>query len=544
LDRSRFHVAYIFLLCLILYFLFLGARDFWEAENQYAEIVRVMLLDGDYALPKVNGTLWADNPPLYFWLALLFSWMAGQVNEWTVRLPSALSATALIVSFYLFSRKWFDARVALLSTLVLATSLLTIHVEHHIPVNMTFFLCVALSMFLLMEILVFDSVRPLHVYGAWFFIGLACLTKAPISVLFPAVVVLLYLSFSRRWAKVSVLRLISGGLLFLLITVPWFAFVIWRTSGVWADVFFAQHHIWRNSGHSQPFYYAAVFFLAGFIPWSFLFLPAILSLWTERSKIRDGALLFLFLWFLSTLLFAQLFDGHHNHYLFLAVLPAALALGLYLDRLTSSTLSDPVRLWTHGCVWAFSFFLGFIGIAAPVVAARDLPDLSGQIALFGFITVAAAVGIVYALRKRNYRAVVGGFAALLLVADLQIQALIFPSLNRLEIRPFAEQVGALVKPGVQVGIFQSRSLHDFNFYSRIKRFEVLNRPKDLVEFLSRPGPRFVLARERSMRAIKRTWRGDLTPALAHRPNASGWFTNTFPRWVLLYSCTSECEPLS
>ena len=112
LDRSGFHVAFIFLLCLVLYFLFLGARDFWEAENQYAEIVRVMLLDGDYALPKVNGTLWADNPPLYFWLALLFSWMAGQVNEWTVRLPSALSATALILSFYLFSRKWFDARVA------------------------------------------------------------------------------------------------------------------------------------------------------------------------------------------------------------------------------------------------------------------------------------------------------------------------------------------------------------------------------------------------------------------------------------------------
>jgi hypothetical protein len=85
--------------------------------------------------------------------------------------------------FYLFSRKWFDGRIAFFATLVLSTSVLTIHVERHIPINSTFFLWLTISMFLFMDVVVSDSARLSHIYGAWFFLGLACLTKAPVRVL-------------------------------------------------------------------------------------------------------------------------------------------------------------------------------------------------------------------------------------------------------------------------------------------------------------------------------------------------------------------------
>lgn len=75
-------------------------------------------------LPTLSGQLWAERPIFSFWIALAISWLAGQVNEWTVRLPSALSALVLSLVYCHFLRKHFAAQVALLSTVVVASSLL------------------------------------------------------------------------------------------------------------------------------------------------------------------------------------------------------------------------------------------------------------------------------------------------------------------------------------------------------------------------------------------------------------------------------------
>jgi hypothetical protein len=57
-DSSRLHVPVIFVLGLLIFFPLLGVRDFWDHENEYAEITRVMLLDGNYMLPVFNGAPW------------------------------------------------------------------------------------------------------------------------------------------------------------------------------------------------------------------------------------------------------------------------------------------------------------------------------------------------------------------------------------------------------------------------------------------------------------------------------------------------------
>jgi 4-amino-4-deoxy-L-arabinose transferase-like glycosyltransferase len=237
-DSSHFHFAVLLLVCLLLYFPLLGARDFWDFENRWAEVTRVMLLDGNYAIPKVNGEVWADKPPLYFWLTLVFSWLAGQVNEWTMRLPSALSATASVLIFYLFAKKKFGGSIAFLSALVLETSLLTIDLARHIRADMLFSLWFTLSMFLLMEVIVFDSTRSRVIYGAWVCMALACMTKGPLGILLPGLVVSLYLLLSRSWSKIFALRPLAGSLLFLALTVPWYVFVIWKTEGLWLRIFF------------------------------------------------------------------------------------------------------------------------------------------------------------------------------------------------------------------------------------------------------------------------------------------------------------------
>jgi 4-amino-4-deoxy-L-arabinose transferase-like glycosyltransferase len=555
LDSPRLHIPFLFLTCLLLYFPFLGARDFWDHENFYAEVARIMLLERNYTLPQMNGQIWLDTPPLFFWLTLPLSWAAGEVNEWTMRLIPAMSGTVLILVSYVLLKKRFGARTAVISTLILATSLLTIHVERHIPVNMVFFLFVILSMFLLMEILVFDSSRSSHAYGVWSLMALACLTKGPIAVLLPILVAGFYLSVFGHWKKILALRPLAGATLFLLLTVPWYAYAKWQTSGDWPVAFFSAHS--HLEGHRRPLYdyivqfpgsllYSAANFPLDFMPWIFLFIPAMINLWPERARVRNGATMFLLLWFLSVLLFPHLSIEGHSHYIFLVLPPAAVATGLYLDRLVSVRLGDAAIAWTHRFLLGFCFFLGFAGFVLPVGVAVYWPDLTSRALVLSATGIIGALGLFYARRNRNYAALIFGFAGLMVVINLLVQGLFLPPVNQLQTRPFAERIRDIVKPDQEMGIYLYHlpPMRDFNYYSRVKRIESLEEPAHAVKFLSKPGAKFILVSRRRMRQLKEIWHGELTPVLTQATGGPVWFFPPSGRWLLLRSCNGACDPIS
>src|SRR5207244_2942792 len=123
LDTRDRYPLYLALLAAFIFFPFLGARDFWApVEPRYAEIARVMFIKREWIIPTVNGGLYTDKPILYFWLVLIVSKIAISVNEWTVRLPSALGAVGVVVTTYAIGRDFFSRRVGFMSGSVLATS--------------------------------------------------------------------------------------------------------------------------------------------------------------------------------------------------------------------------------------------------------------------------------------------------------------------------------------------------------------------------------------------------------------------------------------
>lgn len=542
-NQPRYHLLFILALCAVHFFTFLGARDLWETETHYGEITRVMLRENEYWITRLNGEVWADSPPFYFWLTALLSRAWGRVDEWTVRLPSALAATALVVVFYYFARKWLGARAAFISTLVMSTAALTIHVERHIPINSTFYLWLATSMFLFMDVITADAPQPRRAYGAWFFLGLACLTKAPISVVLPLSVIGLFALVTRCWKKILWLRPVSGPLLLLLVISPWLFFALWKTSGHWVDFFFAQHHVLYNFRHRQPWFYAAVFFPIGFVPWVFLLPPAVLSLWDGLNGRGEPRFLFLSMWWLAGLVLAQLFDGHHNHYLFVAVMPAALVVGAFIDQLASGSANARALSWARVSLKVACVLLFVSGLAAPLLAWRQLPDLKWHMVLFAALLIGGAAWIAAALKQSHFLGVVARLGILLLVVDLQIQALIFPALNRMETRALAENLGAVAKSGDSVATYLTEPVQSFfNFYSGIRRIEYVASPANLAAYLNQPGAHFVLVKQHHFERLRKNPIGNLRLISVHAPNASGWFATSFPRWVLLYSCTANCPP--
>ncbi|HEY5996434.1 MAG TPA: phospholipid carrier-dependent glycosyltransferase, partial [Candidatus Deferrimicrobiaceae bacterium] len=65
---SRATLVLFFVSLALLYFSALGTMPLMEPdEGRYAEIPREMLATGDFVTPRLNGVVYIEKPPLYYW---------------------------------------------------------------------------------------------------------------------------------------------------------------------------------------------------------------------------------------------------------------------------------------------------------------------------------------------------------------------------------------------------------------------------------------------------------------------------------------------
>ena len=77
----RRDLAALALLGALLFLLGLGRRDLWNPdEARYAEVAREMRASGFWAVPHLNGGIYREKPPLFFWSIAAFS--AGERDGW------------------------------------------------------------------------------------------------------------------------------------------------------------------------------------------------------------------------------------------------------------------------------------------------------------------------------------------------------------------------------------------------------------------------------------------------------------------------------
>jgi 4-amino-4-deoxy-L-arabinose transferase-like glycosyltransferase len=85
-------------------------RDLWAPdEPRYGQIAREMLRDGSWLVPTSNGNLYAEKPPIYYWLVAGLSAPFGDVSALTARLVGALCAIGCLLAIQRLARRWFGA---------------------------------------------------------------------------------------------------------------------------------------------------------------------------------------------------------------------------------------------------------------------------------------------------------------------------------------------------------------------------------------------------------------------------------------------------
>ncbi|MCP3967303.1 MAG: glycosyltransferase family 39 protein [Lentisphaerae bacterium] len=100
----------------------LGYYGLWASEERWAEIAREMILFKDFFHPAINGEVYFDKPLLSYWFIVGAYYVFGILNEFIVRLPSALAGLAGLYGAVYVGTKLFNRKVGITAGWLLLSS--------------------------------------------------------------------------------------------------------------------------------------------------------------------------------------------------------------------------------------------------------------------------------------------------------------------------------------------------------------------------------------------------------------------------------------
>ena len=290
-------------------------------EGRYVTISKNMIDRGNYLEPWLGEKYYADKPPLYFWLTAGSFKIFGLNNpQFSARIVPVIGGTLTILATYLIASTLFNHVIGLISGGVLLSTVLMIGFGKF--VRMDIYLVAFLSLAFWAFLKGYKEQGPTR----WFllmypFLALAFLTKGPIALGIPGVVIVLFLVWQwlggqGDWKVLNHMRLIMGLAIIIFIAGPWFFYMVDIHPDYFRE-FFGKHNLERGLsadsglGHrNSPLIYLATL-LVGFIPWTPLMVLAIFrytkSVFTRGSA--DWESRFLFIWFAFVMVF---FAVHEN----------------------------------------------------------------------------------------------------------------------------------------------------------------------------------------------------------------------------------------
>jgi 4-amino-4-deoxy-L-arabinose transferase-like glycosyltransferase len=432
--RKINYLAVLVITAAILFCSGLGMMDLSDPdESFYAETAREMYEDGEWLTPHIFDEPQFEKPPLYYWLIIL-SYRAFGVNEFAARFPSALFGIIGVAAVFYLAALFYGRKAGFFAGLALMTSALYMALAVSCVTDMvlTVFILLCLTFFAY----AWQKGDKRLFYASALSAALAVLTKGPIGLFLPGMVILLYLTFTRQWNKLWGYPVLSSLVLFLAVSLPWYLAVTAAHGDAFIGEFFGSHNVTRflEPEHrigSSPFFYIPVL-LGGIIPWTVFMPQAVIAMFRGRLTGRPGFKgkgLFLLFWFLTVFIFFSISRTKLVTYIFPLWPVPAIAAGAFLAALTDPAVYERWRRSVN--ISYIVLILAGIGgaVAGPLVFRHEFPGvniLPQMIAGEVFLLICFAVSFALFARKKVTGAIIslaGGVAVAGLVAIFMLPAL-------------------------------------------------------------------------------------------------------------------------
>jgi 4-amino-4-deoxy-L-arabinose transferase-like glycosyltransferase len=473
-----------------------------------------------FVVLHLNGEVYTQKPPLYYWLAAGVGAVRGRVTVWAARLPSALAGIGVVALTLLLGTRLLGSGAGVLGAAILLTTWQFPYLARRVQfdVLLTLFELTALACFWWLDRGIGPRRRHLLVLHAA--LGLAVLTKGPVGFLIPGLTIAAFLSWERRPRDLLRVFPLWGLALSLGPGLLWIALATaWAPAG-YAGTAVGENLIGRffsGTSHARPFWYYLWSFPLHFAPWTLAW-PVIA--WVARRSIftadaddsAQRAWRFLLAGVATSLVFFSISSGKRSLYL-LPVFPATAL--LCADALLR-WLAGRTRLpgaFLAGTFFVLALLLGLggeliaAGLGRPLfVPAATIAEwrapllLAFGCALVGIALAGLAAGLLWARNRVPAYLFPGLAAGTFAAVELALFLLLLPALEPTQtLRSTAEAAARLTPQGQRIGLLGSDSMVGaLNYYGR-RRVLVLRKPDEIERFFASGGRALVSKRKKLQR---------------------------------------------
>lgn len=375
----------------------LGSGTLWDnSETAYGEVAREILMTHDWAVMHFNAVPYFVQPPLYFWMAALFSAVLG-LTSFALRLPAAVATIGLAALTGYAAARQAGVRVGIFAGVVLSTSLIVAIIGRLAIMDALLDLTVAMAIFWWFRALQTGRDRD-FTYG-WIALAFGFLAKGPVA---PVVALLVVVPFAWWNARCEQTRLPSwrawvlGALAFCIVALPWPA-MLWSRFGTFAiGELFGYYTIGRYTGvienQAGPIWYYLPVLILGFFPW-IAFVPMAIAyaarrLRTPAEDAGTARLLRLaIVWAAVPLIFFSFARTKLPNYIALEFPALALLTAAYFEAVAR-------RGGARSAVISASFVpltIGLLAIAIAIFLERNRLDATAVHLIPGLIAMGAAI---------------------------------------------------------------------------------------------------------------------------------------------------------
>ena len=281
----------IIILAIVMMIPFLGLTDFnTKGEPREAVVAYTMLEHGNWILPINNGGDIPYKPPFFHWCIAFFSLIAGHVNEYTSRLPSAVSLVLMTIGGFVFYAKRKNTQTSLIAAILTLTAFEVHRAGMNCRVDMVNTAFMVGAMYLLYRW--WEKGKHQLPWLAILCMSGATLTKGPVGIILPCFVMGVFMLTQRENFWGIVWRMALTALLSLIIPFCWY-YAAYLQGGDEFLRLVKEENIDRFMGkmayesHENPAWYNLLTLITGWLPYTLLLLFSLFILpWKKFSKTR------------------------------------------------------------------------------------------------------------------------------------------------------------------------------------------------------------------------------------------------------------------
>lgn len=325
-------------------------------EARCALIARHMIDSGDWLAPYLVDHPYFDKPPLFFWM-LAGCMKAFPGCAWALRLAPAFICAVTVVLTGVLAAQFFNRRAGLFAAATFAVSIAALMGSRVIRMDMLLATWVTAALICWSRACIVGRSRGWYI-AMYVCMALGCLTKGPVAVLLPAMMICLYLVLEALQARrrqtgasagpddagpvllaarrsllaaISSMHIPLGVLIVTVIYGSWVAYMTWRYPQ-YLNEFFVRQNLDRFAGSGLGIVSSRLTvlgsYIGGLMPWTALMALASWQLRPRRGM--PAAEKFLWIWGLTVIVFFSLSKAQLPNYV-LPAFPSTFALlGAYL----------------------------------------------------------------------------------------------------------------------------------------------------------------------------------------------------------------------